>query len=385
MKTKQIKKIAVTAAVIVAVCAVFALLYFGLSQLLRLDRGMVVAEYDGKKVYESDVQDIVNYQLILQTNETTTEEDLRRIMIEAVQTYVNYIVMEQDLAEMGIEIDQDEFKKNLKEAKEDVKKTYGSMKKWCDLYRVSNDFYEEEFRRYEIANLYYMYAKDTIKVTEDEAKEYYRLNALTQFTVPAGYYWTSIIRPVLDFTDTAELAAAKAEAEDYLAKIQNGTMTFDEVSAELKKKYTYENGYQGANFSGEDFTSMDAMVEIKDKDTLNQMIAEFDKHYKDRDLNADKNSEAYGNYMNYVASVFKANVFYALQNSELGQVYGEVLGSFAGYHIIRLDSIESTNEFVPFEEVEDKIVANIYSEKIEKSFLDYTKDLTEKYDIIFYV
>jgi hypothetical protein len=387
MKTQQIKKYAVTAAIVVAICAVFALLYFGLSQLIRFDKGMVVAEYDGIEIYESDVADIVNYQLILQTNETTTEEELQTIMSQAVETYVNYIVLEKDLASKGYKLDRSEYKKGLKEAKAEMAAVYGSYKDWCEMYHVSNDFFEEEYRRYEITALYYEYAgaEGLVKVTEEDAKNYYMTHALDKYALPAGYYWESAIRPVLDYTDAAELAAAKAETEAYIAKIQNGTMTFDEVAAELKKNYTYEKGYSGANFAGEDFTSMDAMITIPDQETLDYMIGEFGKHYEDRDLNAAKNSEQYANYMNYIANIFKANVYYALQHMENGEVYGMALESFAGYYIIRLNSIEMKSDFVPFENVEEEIVAAVHAEKLETSFRDYTQEIIKKYNVIYYV
>jgi hypothetical protein len=222
-------------------------------------------------------------------------------------------------------------------------------------------------------------------VTEEDAKNYYMTHALDKYALPAGYYWESAIRPVLDYTDAAELAAAKAETEAYIAKIQNGTMTFDEVAAELKKNYTYEKGYSGANFAGEDFTSMDAMVTIPDQETLDYMIGEFGKHYEDRDLNAAKNSEQYANYMNYIANIFKANVYYALQHMENGEVYGMALESFAGYYIIRLNSIEMKSDFVPFENVEEEIVAAVHAEKLETSFRDYTQEIIKKYNVIYYV
>ena len=124
MKTKQLKKYAVTAAIVVAICAVFALLYFGLSQLIRFDKGMIVAEYDGIEVYDSDVADIINYQLILQTDETTTEDELKKIMSQAVETYVTFIVLEKDLATKGYKIDKSAYKKGLKEAKAEMAEVY---------------------------------------------------------------------------------------------------------------------------------------------------------------------------------------------------------------------------------------------------------------------
>ena len=89
--------------------------------------------------------------------------------------------------------------------------------------------------------------------------------------------------------------------------------------------------------------------------------------------------------MNYIANIFKANVYYALQNMELGEVYGLALESFAGYYIIRLDSIEMKSDFVPFEDVEAEIVSAVYSEKLETSFTNYTNEVIEKYNVTLYI
>jgi hypothetical protein len=89
--------------------------------------------------------------------------------------------------------------------------------------------------------------------------------------------------------------------------------------------------------------------------------------------------------MNYIANIFKANVYYALQHMENGEVYGMALESFAGYYIIRLNSIEMKSDFVPFENVEEEIVAAVHAEKLETSFRDYTQEIIQTYNVIYYL
>lgn len=384
MKTKSIKKVAITAAVIVAVCAVFALLYFGLSQLLHVDKGQVVAEYDGNLVYESDVQDIINYQLITQVTDSTTNEELIAIMQSSIKTYVKYKVMELDLEEKGYTINEDDLKQTVEESKAQLEESFG-YKEWCEMYRVSEDFLEEDIRRYFLADLYYEYAKTNVQVSESEAKAYYTANALTDYIDPAGYTWTSLLVPVRDFTDAEEMAAAKVEADAYLAKLQNGTMTFDEVKTELAGKYNETTAYVNAQFSGEDFTSLDDMVIFEDEAALNDLIDQLDEVYANRDVNAETNSEAYNNYMNFKSNVFKANVYYALQRLEVGEIWDSTIESFVGYFIIRLDDFTTKNGFVPFDDVKDDIINTLLSEKLESGLSEYFNSIESEYNVVYYI
>jgi hypothetical protein len=385
MKTKQVKKIVVTAAIIVAVCAVFALLFFGLSRLLHIDKGELVAEYNGNKVYETDVQDIINYQLITRVTDTSTNADLHAIMVDAVRTYVRYKVMEDDLAMMGHTIDEAEFKKEVKEAKEEIVKTHGSVKEWCDLYRVSEDFLEEDLRRYKIVELYNSVVEVDVKVTEKEAKAYYQTHALDKFALPAGYYWTSVLRPVRNISDQTEAAEAKAEMDAYLVKVLNGTMTLEDVDKELNAKYNPDTAYNNAIYDGEDSTAIDGMYTFIDEKDLNDLLNVIDESFKDRDPNADPKSEAYQNYMEYMANTFQARVHYALQNMEDGEIWEETIQSFVGTYIIRLDRAEKQNAFIPYENVAIDIIDYLRNEKLQQKFSEYLDSLETEYNVEYYV
>ena len=337
MNTNSVKKYAKIAVIVVAAVLVFALLCFGLSKLLDVSfsKGQIIAEYDGESVYDADVQDIINYNLITKYDSTTTEAGLNQIMQEAVVTYVRYRAMEIDLAKKGYTIDEDELDKTFKEAKKEIEKTQ-KYSEWCEMHRVSKDFLKDELRRYALAALYNDVIESDVKVTEAEAREYYALNAISKYKLPAGYYWTATLRPVKNIADQTETAQAKAEMQAYLEKIKNGEMTFEDVDKELNAKYPASE-YPSAIYDGEDSTAIDTMYQFIDEKDFQDLLATIDTTYKDRDLNADPKSEAYNNYMSYLGATFEANVHYALKNMEVGDVWAEPVESFVGYYIIRLD------------------------------------------------
>ena len=381
MNTNSVKKYAKIAVIVVAAVLVFALLCFGLSKLLDVSfsKGQIIAEYDGESVYDADVQDIINYNLITKYDSTTTEAGLNQIMQEAVVTYVRYRAMEIDLAKKGYTIDEDELDKTFKEAKKEIEKTQ-KYSEWCEMHRVSKDFLKDELRRYALAALYNDVIESDVKVTEAEAREYYALNAISKYKLPAGYYWTAILRPVKNIADQTETTQAKAEMQAYLEKIKNGEMTFEDVDKELNAKYP-SSEYPSAIYDGEDSTAIDTMYQFIDEKDFQDLLTTIDTTYKDRDLNADPKSEAYNNYMSYLGATFEAKVHYALKNMEVGDVWAEPFESFVGYYIIRLDRIETQNAFVPYEEVSGAIIESLMAEKLQNEFLEYMVDLETKYKI----
>ncbi len=344
-------------------------------------KGNVVAVYDGIPVYEDEVQDLINYTLIRGYNQYTTDEDIENMMRDAVRTYVRYKAMELDLENKGYTVDEKVLKESIAEAKKQLEEEGGGYKAWRESYRVSKNFLEEEMRRYYITELYNEANDGDIKVSESEARAYYQTHALTDFAVHAGYYWDSLLRPIRDITDAEENAAAKAEMDQYLEKIKNGTMTWDAVKKELDSKYNMTTGYPNAMYSGEDFTGTNAMITIESEAKLQEFLAEIDKEHEKRDPNADPKSEEYAAYMNYLGNSFQANVYYALQNLEVGEVWGETFQSFVGYYIIRLNGIELANDFVPYDEVSGKIIELLLAQKLEAAFVEYFENLDEEYDI----
>ncbi len=384
MNTKSIKKYAITALIIVAVIAVFALLFWGLSSLISGgQKGQVVAEYDGNLVYESDVEDIINYYLMTQVTSETKDTELTNIMQDAIKTYVRMKVVETDLAAQGHFINEKALKEEYKAAVDTIEEDM-KYSDWCKSYRVSKGFLKEELRRYAIATLYNQVFENDVTVTDAEIQQYYQTHALSDYLKPAGYYWTSVIRPVKDITSEAELAEAKAEMEAYIEKVKNGSMTLEKVNEELDKKYNKENGYDSYAYDGADVTSVNNLLTFIDEADFNALLKAIDEAYPKKDANADSKSEEYNQYMSYLGKIFEANVYYALQNLEPGEIWSVPLQSFLGYYMIRFDRLEPKDAFTPIEEVKSEITEKLQMQKLEELYEAYLEDLEDKYDVVFY-
>lgn len=345
------------------------------------NKGDILAVYNNNPVYESDVRDIINYQVILNATLEMTDEEKSEIAKEAVRTYVKYKVLEIDLKKKGYTIDEKALKQDVKDAIAYLDENFeGGYKDWRNMYHLSKNFLKEDLRRYALANLFNEYAKDTIEVSEEEMKNYYNVNA-AQYADPAGYTWTAILREVLDFNDAEECETAIAEMESYIRQVSSGFMTMAQVKEDLMKKYTEEDGYtQTKLYSGENFSAKSDVNQVVD---LNKSLAALKEKYKDVNPDADPETdkEAYQTYMRYLGECFQVEVYAALQNLKIGEVYSKPLKSFGGYYIIRLDKIKTENGFKPFDEVKSEIKKDIFENKMTTAFADYMTHLENDYGV----
>ena len=344
--------------------------------------GEILVVYNGVAVYESEVQDIINYTLVTKMNSETTEEQMKIMMGEAIGTYVQYKTLELDFNERNIKINEKDFKARVKAEKEEIEKNYeGGYKGWMKNHGVSEDFLAEEVRRYVLTDMYYSLVADSIEVTEEDMKAYMNLHA-SDFYHAAGYNWTIVFREVKDITDETECAAAEAEAKTYIEQIQNGETTIEVVKGELLEKYSKDDGYIKAElFNGSDFTDIQTMPAIKTQEDLNAIFEEIDAVYADRDPNAATSSQQYANYMNWIAEKFEAEVYYALQHLEKGEVYSKPIKSFIGYGILRLDSVVDQASFDQFEDVKEYLAIQVLSEKVQNMMMDHLEELHHKYNV----
>lgn len=344
-------------------------------------KGEIIAVYNNIPVYEEDVEDIINYYIATNATVNSTDEEKSEIAKQAVRTYVNYKVLELDLKDKGYTVDEKKLKETLEETIDYLDENFeGGYKDWCTMYFVSKNFLKEELRRYELADLFNEYASDIVEVTEEEILDYYNANGM-EYADPAGYTWTAVLREVLDLGDEAECETAKAEMENYIRQINGGYMTLDQAKADILSKYTEEDGYtQTSLYSGENFTQM---TDVKDIPDLSAALEEVKQGYEDLDPDAEPGTDAYKTYMSYLGDCFQTEVYYALQNMEVGEVYEKPLLSFAGYFIIRLDKVKETSGFTSLEEARDEIEAELRNEKISDMFTDYLAELNDKYEIQF--
>lgn len=345
--------------------------------------GQILAVYNGTPVYESEVQDIINYQLVTRVNEQTTEEQMMIIMGEAIGTFVQYRILELAFNEKGIKIDEKLLKQRVEDQKKAINESFsGGYENWKSIYRLSDHFLEEDVRRSMLAEIYYAEVIGSIEVTEDEMKAFMKLHSADYYN-PAGYSWSIVFREVKDITDEAECAAANEEAQAFIDKIASGETTLEEVGVDLLEKYTEKDGYTKAPiFNGKNFTDRQTIIyDIPSEEELALTLADIGEFYAQRDGKADITSKEYANFMNWIAETYEVELYYALQNTEVGSVYAKPLRTFAGYGILRLDAVTEVSAFDNYEDVKEELATKVLEEKFEKNFLDYLETLHHKYNV----
>lgn len=344
-------------------------------------KGEIIAVYDNKPVYEAEVADIINYELGTQYTSTMTPDQLEAIMENAVVTYVQYKAIELDLEKKGITVDEDELKKAVEDNKKYINDNMeGGYDAWKQSYQVSDAFLEEHLRRAQLRALCEEELKKEINVTDDEAYTYYLNNSLN-YTAPAGYNWTSVLHEALNIEDAAECTAIEAEMKDYIAKITAGTMTMDDAKNAILAENTADKGYKyGSLFQGADFTATTALPEITDLDAEIAAIKESYGNPVYKEEMTDEEKEAYENCF---AKVFQTEVYYALQNLEVGEVYEKPIKSIIGYYIIRLDSISTVSGFKPFEDVKATIVETLTANALLNAYDSYLSEITIEYGLAY--
>ena len=344
-------------------------------------KGEIIAVYDNKPVYEAEVADIINYELGTQYTSTMTPDQLEAIMENAVVTYVQYKAIELDLEKKGITVDEDELKKAVEDNKKYINDNMeGGYDAWKQSYQVSDAFLEEHLRRAQLRALCEEELKKEINVTDDEAYTYYLNNSLN-YTAPAGYNWTSVLHEALNIEDAAECTAIEAEMKDYIAKITAGTMTMDDAKKAILAENTADKGYKyGSLFQGADFTATTVLPEITDLDAEIAAIKESYGNPVYKEEMTDEEKEAYENCF---AKVFQTEVYYALQNLEIGEVYEKPIKSIIGYYIIRLDSIRTVSGFKPFEDVKATIVETLTANALLNAYDSYLSEITIEYGLAY--
>ncbi len=345
------------------------------------NKGEIVAVYNNTPVYESEVADIINYELVTGYTSGMTESQMRAIMQSAIVTYVQFKAIELDLKEKDLTVDEEALDAKVSETRAQLDETVeGGYDAWKQRCNVSDAFLEEHLRRIALEELYKENAKKEIEVSDDDAYNYYVGNSMS-FADPAGYYWTAVLREVLDIEDETECAEVEAEVQAYIGKIKDGSMTMDAVKSEILANCTKDKGYKyGTLFSGSDFTATTSMKEVPD---LDQAIADIKAAHGEPVYKEEMTEEEQTAYNAYYSSMFQTEVFYALQHLEPGEIYAKPIKSVIGYYIIRLDSITTMSGFKDFEKVKTEIKDSIAEERVDAKFVEYLSEITTKYNLLY--
>ena len=344
----------------------------------------VVAVYDETSViYHSEVDDIINYYVARYWKTGMSESERLKIKANAVNTFIQYRLIEDDLKKDGFEIDKKVLDERYQAEKTKIEEEFeGGYKNWRKTYGVSRSFLKEEVRRMILQEKCYEDIQSKLEITDDVLKEYMNKHA-ADYINPSGYGWTMIFREVKDFSNENECSSAKAEAQEYINKLRTGEMTMKQVEDELLAKYKKEDGYtQAVLFNGSDFTAVQSMPVLDTREKLDYWLNKYNEDYKDRDANAEPSSKEYEAYMQYIAKCMEVETYYAIQNLEVNEVYEEPVFSLIGYGILCLDSVKEVSTFDSFEDVKEELRERYINDTTEASFTSYVKYLFEQHSVM---
>ena len=344
----------------------------------------VVAVYNhDKEVYQSEVDDIINYYVNEYWKTGMSESEKTKIKSSAVNVFVQYRLIEEDLKKDGFRIEKKVLNDRYRIEKAKIEENFeGGYQAWRKTYGVSARFLKEEVRRMLLREKCYENIRSELEITDDILKNYMSDHAV-DYLNPSGYGWTMIFREVKDISDETECAAAKAEAQAYIAKLRSGEMTMEQVESELLAKYTKEEGYgEAILFNGSDFTAVQSMPVLDTEEKLEYWLEKYNEDYENRDATADASSKEYEAYMQYVSKCMEIETYYALQHLEINGTYGRPIFSLIGYGILCLDSVVKESSFDSFEDVKEELEERYVREMTENGFDTYVKTLFEQNSVL---
>lgn len=346
-------------------------------------KGMLLARYDGGEVYSND-EDVKEWTKYLTSyyysyvEEGKMTKDYLGTLI--IKTIVAQRIREIEVQKRGIEVTdeavQNMYDYNKKAFDEQYKGGFDGMLKDSGL---SKKFWMMFARNAVIEQLI---ANDLVlnkNFTDEELTEYYAEN-LSKYITNAGYTYTALFIEVKDISNDTEWSEQKAVAEKYIERLLSGE-DFDKVKEEILKTYNEENGYkQTADWTGQGTVAFDEVYKIDD---LDKALKEVDEKYSDRDPKADKSSEAYSKYLQYLATSMAYTQSYAMTTIKEGEIYASPIISPLGWMILRLDKIAEETVYPSLDEIRLQLIADYSQELLSSGELmnKFSDEMDELYHV----
>ncbi len=346
-------------------------------------KGMLLAKYDGGEVYSND-EDVKEWTKYLTSyyysyiEEGKMTKDYLGTLI--IKTIVAQRIREIEVQKRGIEVTdeavQNMYDYNKKAFDEQYKGGFDGMLKDSGL---SKKFWMMFARNAVIEQLI---ANDLVlnkNFTDEELTQYYADN-LSKYITNAGYTYTALFIEVKDISNDTEWSEQKAVAEKYIERLLSGE-DFDKVKEEILKTYNEENGYkQTETWTGEGHVGFDEVYKIDD---LDKALKEVDEKYSDRDPKADKSSEAYSKYLQYLATSMAYTQSYAMTTIKEGEIYASPIISPLGWMILRLDKIAEETVYPSLDEIRLQLIADYSQELLSSGELmnKFSDEMDELYHV----
>ncbi|MFH5836135.1 peptidyl-prolyl cis-trans isomerase [Proteiniclasticum sp. C24MP] len=299
--------------------------------------GTVLAEVGDEKITQKDVDaEAVSYMDSLKVTygedileQEEGKEVVKQLKVDILNSLVEMRIIDKKVEESGMETDTEEITKAIEERIEQVKAAYqaeeGAYEKALEDAGFTEESYYEFVKEDVIRQNYYVKLMEDVTVTEEDIKAYYEENKAA-FMTPAG----ANIYHIYFGTDDA----AKAEAEEVLKMIKEDGKDFAEAAEEFGNDMSAEAG---------------------------GLLGYY----------AYDNQELYADFMDHVK---------VLEENEIS----DVVKSSAGYHIIKVDTVQKEAVQQSLEEVEVAISSNLQTELKNEKYAASMEEWKEEYNVKIY-
>lgn len=352
-------------------------------------KGTPVAIVDGEIIYGNDqeILDYLAYYVWMNEIELPTDDKISYAYTTAVthctDSVIWYKIYEKELAAKGITFSEKKLKDEIDKAKSFFDDQDGGYEDFRKSLGLSKNFVYNIVKYEAISKEIISIISEKCNVSDEEALAYFNEH-ISEYTHAPGIVYDAILLEILDMQDASEVAAKKAEAEEYIKKITGG-MDFDAAREEVKKKYSGDKYFYTGFASGEATLAEGEYIKVDDLDaekkTIEEMMAE--KNIK-IDANANKDSDEYKNYESYINSLYRAELMYALTTAtKSGEIYSKPILSTIGYVVVKNIKHNETISFTNFGDVKDEIKETISGEKFDKEVDNYREEMIKKYGVVF--
>lgn len=381
----NLKKMAALFLALTMVCLAFA----SCGKKPQEKKGTPVAIVDGEIIYGNDqeILDYLAYYVWMNKIELPTDDKISYAYTTAVthctDSVIWYKIYEKELAAKGITFSEKKLKDEIDKAKSFFDDHDGGYEGFRKSLGLSKNFVYNIVKYEAISKEIISIISEKCNVSDEEALAYFNEH-ISEYTHAPGIVYDAILLEILDMQDASEVAAKKAEAEEYIKKITGG-MDFDAAREEVKKKYSGDKYFYTGFASGEATLAEGEYIKVDDLDaekkTIEEMMAE--KNIK-IDANANKDSDEYKNYESYINSLYRAELMYALTTAtKSGEIYSKPILSTIGYVVVKNIKHNETISFTNFGDVKDEIKETISGEKFDKEVDNYREEMIKKYGVVF--
>jgi foldase protein PrsA len=296
--------------------------------------GTVLAEVGEDKITQKDVDaESVSYMDSLKVTygddileQEEGKEVVMQLKVDILNSLVEMKIIDKKVEESGMETDSEEITAAIDERIEQVKAAYVAEEGTYEAALTDAGFTEETYYEFVkqdiIRQQYYTTLMEDITVTDEDIEAYYEENKETYMT-PAG----ANIYHIFFGTDDA----AKAEAEAVLKLIKEDGRDFAEVAEEFGNDMSAEEGGLLGYYA-----------------------------YENEELHAD--------FMEHVKP---------LKENEIS----DVVQSSAGYHIIKVDNVQTEAVQQDLEEAKVAISSTLDVEMKNEKYASLIEEWKEEYDV----